>query len=54
MAEFPFTFSLGHSQEGCIPYESPGEEGVTWTGSICGDVFTTESPDMVVVLHKRR
>ena len=47
-------FTLGELEDGCFPYESTDPEGGVWTGSICGDVFTAEGPDMVVVLHKRR
>jgi hypothetical protein len=52
--ELPFTFSLGQFENGCYPYESQGGEGVMWTGSICGDEFTSSNPEMTVVMHKRR
>ena len=52
-------FSLGEMEDGCIPLTTSAVEGSPWTGSICGDVLTTEGKnelgqDMVVVMHKRR
>ncbi len=47
-------FTLGELEDGCFPYESTDAEGVTWVGSICGDVFTVTGGDINVVLHKRR
>ena len=48
------TFWLGNMEDGCIPFWATGEDETEWTGSICGDVFTIEGPNMSVVLHKRR
>ena len=46
-------FTLGEMKDGCLPFRSTGEEGSTWTGSICGEVFTVEGPETSVVMHKR-
>lgn len=47
-------YTLGEMENGCLPYETIDDEGQTWIGSICGDVFTVDGPGQTVVLHKRR
>jgi hypothetical protein len=47
-------FSVGEMEDGCVPFNSTGEDGSQWTGTICGDEFKVEGPETSVVMRRRR